>query len=105
MARAPGRRSAGHARLRASEDGSFPRHGPARHVLEPGRGRANGESGGAVSDKETVEEFFRRTSMIERFEPVLAEIIWVVCGCQGRNEHAKLLPEYCYRIFEILIKT
>jgi hypothetical protein len=58
-----------------------------------------------LSDKEMVEEFLHRSSLLERCEPVLVEWVGVLSRCQQPTGRQKALPAYCYNIFEVLNKT
>src|SRR3984893_14424015 len=46
-----------------------------------------------------------RKSFMERWEPVSNELRWVIGGCQNAEQHQKILPEYCYNIFELYKRT
>jgi hypothetical protein len=54
---------------------------------------------------EQVKEFFRRASIAERVLPVYVEMVGMLSGRQQEDGDQKALPEYCYRIFEILNRT
>ena len=57
------------------------------------------------SDWKTAKEFFYTMPVLERRRPVRAELLRVLLGCPDPDQHQKLLPDYCYNIFEVLRKT
>ncbi len=44
-------------------------------------------------------------SFLARWEPVAKEMEWVISGRPSAAEHSKILPEYCYNIFELYART
>ena len=44
-------------------------------------------------------------SYMERWEPVSKELKWVICGRPNEEQHQKILPDYCYNIFELYKRT
>ena len=42
---------------------------------------------------------------MERWEPVSKELKWVICGRPNEEQHARILPDYCYNIFELYKRT
>lgn len=57
------------------------------------------------NDHQTVRDWLFTRSMAERGEPLEAEMKWVLLERPNAEEHQKLLPEYCYNIFEVVRKT
>ena len=47
----------------------------------------------------------RRMPLFERMEPIQKEIGWVISGRPNAKHHKKVLPEYCYHIFELQRRT
>jgi hypothetical protein len=50
-----------------------------------------------------VQELLSEMSLADRMRPVLVELLWVVQG--AKEPHEKILPAYCYRIFEKFRRT
>jgi hypothetical protein len=44
-------------------------------------------------------------SFAERWEPVSNELKWIINGRPNEDQHQKILPEYCYNIFELYKRT
>lgn len=42
---------------------------------------------------------------MERWEPVMKEMRWVISGRPDAAQHQKILPEYCYHIFDLYART
>ena len=42
---------------------------------------------------------------MERWEPVMKEMKWVISGRPNADQHQKILPEYCYHIFDLYGRT
>ena len=42
---------------------------------------------------------------LERWQPVMTELQWVLLGRLNASEHRKLLPDYCYNIFDLHGRT
>jgi len=59
----------------------------------------------SLTDRQTVREVFYAISLIERGKPVLAEMVWCFGGCLNVAAHEKILPDYCYNIFEAFRRT
>ncbi len=57
------------------------------------------------ADKHMVREVFYTTPFIERGQPFLPEMLWVLQGRQDLERHQKSLPEYCYNIFDVFQRT
>ena len=57
------------------------------------------------ADRQTVLELFYAIPMIERGRPLMAEIMWVLHGRPELERHEKILPDYCYHIFDVFKKT
>ena len=57
------------------------------------------------TDRQTVKELFYTSPMVERGKPILVELKWVLLGRQNAEQHIKILPEYCYHIFDVFQKT
>jgi hypothetical protein len=66
----------------------------------------------AQSEEEVKEEarirfremLFRR-SVLQRGVPVVKELIWLMKGRQDEAEHQRILPDYCYNMFERFKRT
>ena len=58
-----------------------------------------------LADKQMVRELFYAAPLIERGKPVQAELLWVLLGRQNPEQHQKILPDYCYNIFDVAQKT
>lgn len=43
--------------------------------------------------------------LLERGKPLFHESMWVLAGCPDEDRHAKILPDYCYNIFDAARKT
>ena len=52
-----------------------------------------------------LREMLARKPLLARLEPVMVELSWVVAGRPGADQHQKILPEYCYQIFELYRRT
>ena len=59
----------------------------------------------SLADKQTVRELFYAMPLIERGKPIQAELTWILLGRQNPDGHEKLLPDYCYNIFDVAQKT
>jgi hypothetical protein len=46
-----------------------------------------------------------RKSFMERWEPVTNELAWVIGGRPNEEQHQKILPDYCYNIFDLHKRT
>ena len=57
------------------------------------------------ADRKTAKELFYSMPLIERGKPLFAELLWVLNGRQNEDEHAKILPDYCYNILDALRTT
>ena len=57
------------------------------------------------ADKELARELFYKIPLVERGIPIQQELLWVLLGRQNAEQHTKLLPEYCYNIFDAFRKT
>ena len=57
------------------------------------------------ADKQTVKELFYAIPMMERGKPIVPEMIWVLQGCPELERHERILPDYCYNIFDVLRRT
>ena len=57
------------------------------------------------ADKEFARELFYKIPLVERGTPIQQEMLWVLLGRQNAEQHIKLLPEYCYNIFDAFRKT
>jgi hypothetical protein len=86
------------------------------HNLVEHQKRAYGVSQGSImsnevtrepsgSDWKTAQELFYTMSMLERRKPIVDELLWVLLDCPNLDQHIKLLPDYCYKIFEVQRKT
>lgn len=43
--------------------------------------------------------------LLERGKPLMSELLWVLQECPHLEAHIKVLPDYCYNIFEVFKKT
>lgn len=57
------------------------------------------------ADQQAVKELFYAMPMMERGTPIMTEMLWVLLGQQDLGSRVKILPDYCYHIFEVLQKT
>src|SRR5450756_125913 len=57
------------------------------------------------ADQQAVRELFYAKCLLERGQPVVTEMMWVVLGCRDVESHKKLLPDYCYHIFDAFQRT
>ena len=48
---------------------------------------------------------FYAVPMVERCKPLLSEMVWCFGGCPNMAAHEKILPDYCYHIFETFRRT
>ena len=55
--------------------------------------------------QEVVREFLGRISFADRWQPVAAEMQWVIGGCKNPREHKQILPDYCYPILDAWRRT
>ena len=46
-----------------------------------------------------------RQTFIERWEPLAIEMQWVIGGRPNKERHQKILPEYCYNVFDFFRRT
>ena len=56
-------------------------------------------------DRQAVRKFFCAKPLVERGRPIIQELRWVLEGRPAEEQHAKILPDYCYNIFEAVRKT
>jgi hypothetical protein len=54
---------------------------------------------------EKLRKLLRERSFMERWEPLAQEMNWVISGRPNETEHKKLLPDYCYHIFDLYART
>lgn len=59
----------------------------------------------SLADKQAAKELFYASPLLERSAPILPEMMWVLLGRQGEAQHEKILPDYCYNIFEAFRAT
>ncbi len=59
----------------------------------------------SAADKQTVKELFYQMPLLQRGEPLMAEMIWVLSRCPNPDQHIKTLPDYCYNIFDAFMRT
>jgi len=52
-----------------------------------------------------LRKILREKSFMERWEPVAKEMNWVISGRPGAAQHREILPDYCYRIFDLYART
>ena len=57
------------------------------------------------ADKQTVREVFYAMCLIERCKPIMTELLWTLLGRNGAKQHEKILPDYCYHIFDVFQRT
>jgi hypothetical protein len=60
-----------------------------------------------IQDKarEKIRGLFLYKPIMARWLPVMAEQQWVLLGRQNASEHKTLLPDYCYKIFDLYGRT
>jgi hypothetical protein len=54
---------------------------------------------------EKLRKLLREQSFMERWEPVGQELKWVISGRSDAKSRQKILPEYCYNIFDLYTRT
>jgi hypothetical protein len=59
----------------------------------------------SAADKQAVKELFYEIPLLERGQPLMAEMIWVLSRCPNPDQHIKILPDYCYHIFDVFMRT
>ena len=52
-----------------------------------------------------LRKMLSQQSFMERWEPVSKELKWVICGRSNEEQHARILPDYCYNILELYKQT
>ncbi|HUZ06526.1 MAG TPA: hypothetical protein VMV89_03465 [Candidatus Paceibacterota bacterium] len=57
------------------------------------------------ADKQAFKDLLLKTPLWERGQPLMTEMLWVLHEKPAANEHQKILPDYCYNIFEVFRKT
>ena len=57
------------------------------------------------ADRQAVRKFLYAMPLLERGAPLLTELLWVLLGRPGEDSHPKILPDYCYHIFDALQRT
>ena len=55
--------------------------------------------------REKFLKMLHRMPLLERMEPIQKEIGWVISDRPNAKHHKKVLPEYCYHIFELQRRT
>src|ERR1700693_2739952 len=55
--------------------------------------------------REILLPLFEAKPILERFEPMYHELLWVLLGKQNPQEHKFTLPAYCYNIFDKVART
>ena len=55
------------------------------------------------ADKQTVKEVFYAMCLVERFKPIMTELLWVLLGRNDAAQPVQILPEYC--IFDVFQRT
>lgn len=55
--------------------------------------------------KDKLRDMLQQKCAGERWEPVMRELHWVLGGRRNPDEHQKLLPEYCYEIIDLWMRT
>jgi hypothetical protein len=50
-------------------------------------------------------EMMLRKPFAERWEPVSTELAWIIKGGPNEAEHRRILPDFCYNIFELYNRT
>ena len=56
-------------------------------------------------DRQTVKELFYAMPLLERGKPIYDELLWGMLGRPDEDRHIRILPDYCYNIFEAVRKT
>jgi hypothetical protein len=61
----------------------------------------------ALQDKAAAKlrKLLLERSFMERWEPVTKELNWVINGCSNAAQHQKILPDYCYNVFDLYART
>jgi hypothetical protein len=61
----------------------------------------------ALQDKAAAKlrKILGERSFMERWEPVAKEMNWVISGRPNAAQHQKILPDYCYHIFDLYDRT
>jgi hypothetical protein len=61
----------------------------------------------ALQDKAAnkLRKLLLKQSFMERWEPVSKELNWVLKGRPDADQHQKILPDYCYNIFDLYART
>ena len=54
---------------------------------------------------EKMRKLLLKQTFMERWEPVCNELKWVIGGRASEQEHQKILPDYCYNIFDLYKRT
>ena len=57
------------------------------------------------SDRIAVRDIFYQIPILQRGEPIVLEMLWVLLGRQNPEQHKDLLPDYCYNILDVFRKT
>jgi hypothetical protein len=55
--------------------------------------------------KEKLRQLLHERCFFERWVPLVAEMKWVVVGRPDAAQHQKILPDYCYHIFDLYART
>ncbi|HEY3856702.1 MAG TPA: hypothetical protein VGO67_20135 [Verrucomicrobiae bacterium] len=55
--------------------------------------------------KQKLRQLLHERCFVERWESVAKEMKWVITGRSNAEGHQKILPEYCYHIFELYART
>lgn len=58
-----------------------------------------------LSDNRAVKEIFYAMPLLERGKPLFTELQWVLLERPHLESHKKILPDYCYNIFDVFKKT
>jgi hypothetical protein len=60
---------------------------------------------GKSTNINTFKALLSRKSLLERLAPVLGELLWMVQGRKNASVRKRALPDYCYKILQVLQKT
>jgi hypothetical protein len=60
---------------------------------------------GKSTNSNTFRALLSRKSLVERLAPVLGELLWIVQGSKDSSARKRALPDYCYRILQVLQQT
>jgi len=59
----------------------------------------------SAADKQALKELFYQMPFLQRGQPLLAEMMWVLARRPNPGQHEKILQNYCYNIFDVFMRT